>query len=84
MKKNRELPPLAKPLFDEDAVLAFATAKSGLNRAAATETDECDGQVRVIVPLSPKLYAALQKEATRKGRTAADTIRKILVKHFDD
>ena len=82
MKKNRETPPMAKPHFDEAAVLAFASAASPKHSPAAP-TDDSDGQVQVIVPLSPRLYTALQKEATRKGRSAADQIRKILAKHLE-
>lgn len=83
MKKNREFPPVAKPHFDEEAVLAFASAGSGAKQATCASPNESGGQIQVIVPLSPKLYAALQKEATRKERTPADMIRKILAKHLD-
>jgi hypothetical protein len=82
MKKIRDFPPLAKPHFDEAAVLAFASAQSRQEQPA-TAPNESDGQIQVIVPLSPKLFAALQKEATRKGRSAADLIRKIVAKHLD-
>jgi len=83
MKKNRDFPPVAKPHFDEEAVLAFATAKSNGKQAAPATPNESDGQIQVIVPLNPKLFAALQKEASRKGRTTADMIRKIIAKHLD-
>jgi hypothetical protein len=83
MKKNRDFPPVAKPLFDEEAVLAFASAKSGERHITSAAPHESDGQVQVIVPLSPKLYSALQKESSRKGRSLADSIRKILAKHLD-
>jgi hypothetical protein len=84
MKKNRDFTPVAKPLFDEEAVLAFASAASKGKQTAVPVANESGGQIQVIVPLSPKLFAALQKEATRKGRTAADMIRKILAKHLDN
>lgn len=82
MRKNRDFPPVAKPHFDEEAVLAFASAQSRQERPV-TAADGSEGQFQVIVPLSPKLFAALQKEATRKDRTAADLVRKILAKHLD-
>jgi hypothetical protein len=83
MKKHRDFPPVAKPLFDEEAVLAFASAASGKKPVSCPAPIESDGQIQVIVPLSPKLFATLQKEAARKGRTASDMIRKILAKHLD-
>jgi len=83
MKKNRDFPPMAKPHFDEEAVLAFASAASAEKMAPCSPPSESGGQVQLIVPLSPKLYTALQKEATRKGRSAVDMIRKILTKHLE-
>jgi hypothetical protein len=82
MKKNRDFPPLAKPHFDEEAVLAFASAQSHREQPA-TAPNESDGHVQVIVQFSPKLFAALQKEAARKERSPADLIRKIVAKHLD-
>lgn len=84
MKKNRDFPPVAKPHFDEEAVLAFASAGSVVKQATFASPIESEGQIQVIVPLSPKRYAALQKEATRKGRTTAELVRKILAKHLDN
>jgi len=83
MKKSRELPPMSKPHFDEEAVLAFASAGSAETKKHDIAPDETDGQVQIIVALTPKLFAALQKEAARKGRSAADMARKILAKHLD-
>ena len=65
-------------MIDEELVLGFA-------RAAATPAapEMSADHVAVNVTLKKELYAALEREAARKGRTVEEQIRKYLVKCLD-
>jgi len=84
MSKVRKKPTVAKPLVDEATILRFAAAGVARESAAVVEQSTTqDDQTAVAVSLKRDIFAALEKDAARKGRTVADQIAKILAKHYD-
>lgn len=91
MSKERKRSTIVKPSIDYATILRFAEAgastqadpagNDGRQSSDGPNVPAHKGQIPLTVVLKDDVHAALQREATRKGRTIEELVRKVLTKH---
>ena len=78
MSKERKQAAIRKPVIDEEAVLRFVAAGAGQSQSEMVD----DENVTLTVTIRREVFRAIEREASKKGRSLEETARKALTKQF--